>query len=116
MLAIEEFQNPYFYVRVAAKLATVHKQTPTRSNVEEGGVWKMLHHWLDVAKKLYPPSFLDEVRFLKRIHVLKVTAEIKQVESALAPYKSNICLTHNDVNHGNVIYNPATETVTFVVK
>lgn len=60
MLAVEEFQNPYFYEKVAQKMATVHKQTCS-TTLDEGGVWKMLHHWLNVAQNLYPPSSLDDV-------------------------------------------------------
>ena len=70
---------------------------------KKANVWVTLHHWLIMAEK-------------QRIHVTDIQAEINYVKAHLQTpeYDQPLVLCHNDLNHGNVVYDKETGQVHFV--
>jgi len=105
VLSIDDLKKPETSTKIATKLAEIHRVNLPQ-NLQRGefkGIWRLIHQWLDVVQGLYNAN-----------EVMQISKEVATVQEALKPYASHVALTHNDLNHGNIIYDHQNNKITFV--
>jgi len=102
VLSVDNMRKPHISAKIANKLAQIHR-VKLPENQAIIGIWKTIRKWLNVAQGLYSDN-----------EFAQVAKDIDELEVVLKAYSSNVALTHNDLNHGNIIYNSKTDTVIFV--
>jgi len=109
VLTLTEMRDPSMYPLIAQKIAQWHSvQLPPDALKKKGGIGKELGKWLEIAEEVgVPPENLKVAK--EEVTILLSLLENKYASS------SPFLMCHNDVNHGNILYNGnADDKIVFV--
>jgi len=100
-------------IRIGAKLAKLH-QTQVPGAVRHPNLWDKIRHWLQQAKEIYPDFVMPIDGINRTISLFDIEAETILLEEELAKLRSPCVFCHNDLNPENIIFDPSTNTLSFI--